>query len=151
MRVYLHSADLITPQAMEIMKRIKQDTIGDFPLEFAPVTETLPPRATVFAMGKYARKGSERVVVAPTVGQIVTRADIVTRLGQAFKLLTAPPELPPFAYTVLRTKEILIRNLDRQSGIDVMCDIETSGVVDEDRAEPSRIITISMFDGEGMA
>lgn len=135
---------------MEILKRIKDDTIGDFPLDFAPVTDNLPPRATVWAMGKYARQGSERVVVAPTVGQIVTRADIVTRLGQAFKLLTAPPELPPFEYTVLRTKEILLANLERTEGTDVMCDIETSGVVDEDRAEPSRVITISFFDGEGL-
>jgi DNA polymerase I-like protein with 3'-5' exonuclease and polymerase domains len=150
-RVYLSSADFITPQAMEIMRRVKQDTIGDFPLDFAPVPETLPPRATVFAMGKYARKGSERVVVAPSVAQILTRADIVTRLGQAFKLLTAPPELPEFSYTVLRTRDILVSNLIRMQGIDVMCDIETSGVVDEDRAEPARIITISFFDGGDMA
>jgi DNA polymerase I-like protein with 3'-5' exonuclease and polymerase domains len=146
-RVYLSSADFITPQAMEILKRVKQDSIGDFPLEFAPVTDNLPPRATVFAMGKYARQGQERVVVAPTVGQIVTRADIVTRLGQAFKLLTAPPELPEFSWKLFTEREGLIASLLECEGADVMCDIETSGVVDEDRAEPIRIITISFFFG----
>jgi DNA polymerase-1 len=135
---------------MDIMKSIKADTLGEFPLEFAPIREGLPPRATVFAMGKYARQGQERVVVAPTVGQILTRADIVTRLGQAFKLLTQPPELPEFQYTVLRSKDILIQNLNAAENTDVMCDIETSGDIDKDRAEPTRTITISFFDGGDM-
>lgn len=147
-RVYLHSNDLISPQAFEILKKIKQDTIGDFPLEFAPITSELPPRATVFAMGKYARQGQERVVVAPTVGQIVTKADIVTRLGQCFKLLTAPPELPAFEYTVLRTKEILLENLRTIRDREVMCDTEVSGDVDADLPEPERLITISFTFGE---
>jgi DNA polymerase I-like protein with 3'-5' exonuclease and polymerase domains len=147
-RVYIASNDTITPQAMDIMKRIKEDSIGDFPLEFAPVTENLPPRATVFAMGKYARQGQERVVVAPTIGQIVTRADIVSRLGQAFKLLTDPPELPEFEYTVLRTKDILLQNLRNIEGRDVMVDTEVSGDVDADRPYPDQLITISFtFDG----
>lgn len=147
MKVYLSSADVITPQAMDIMKSIKADTLGDFPLEFAPVRDNLPPRATVFAMGKYARQGQERVVVAPTVGQVLTRADIVSRLGQAFKLLAEPPELPEFAYTILRTKNILIQNLNNAEDNDLMCDIETSGDITVDVAEPRRIITISFFDG----
>lgn len=146
MRVYLSTPDVISPQAMDIMRTIKQDTIGDFPIDFAPVNDFLPPRATVFAMGKYARKGSERVVVAPTVGQIVTRADIVSRLGQAFKLLTAPPELPEFEWKLIRDREV-INALIECEGADVMCDIETSGDVDSDVAEPSRIITFSFSFG----
>jgi DNA polymerase I-like protein with 3'-5' exonuclease and polymerase domains len=146
--VYLASNDLITPQAFEILKRVKEDTIGDFPLEFAPVTDMLPPRATVFAMGKYARRGSERVVVAPTVGQIVTKADIVSRLGQAFKLLTTPPELPEFEYTVLRSKDILLENLRSIRNRSVVVDIETSGDIDADVPEPSRIITIAFSFGD---
>ena len=148
MRVYLASQDLITPQAFEILKRVKEDTIGDFPLEFAPVTENLPPRATVFAMGKYARQGQERVVVAPTVAQVVTKADIVSRLGQAFKLLTDPPELPEFEYTVLRSKDILLENLRTIRDRSVVVDIETSGDIDADLPEPSRLITISFTFGE---
>jgi DNA polymerase-1 len=146
-KVYLSSADVITPQAMDIMKSIKADTLGDFPLEFAPVRDNLPPRATVFAMGKYARQGQERVVVAPTVGQIVTRADIVSRLGQAFKLLAQPPELPEFEWKMIVDKGFTKALLECEDA-DVMCDIETSGDVDFDLPEPSRIITISFTFGE---
>jgi DNA polymerase I-like protein with 3'-5' exonuclease and polymerase domains len=150
MRVYLSSADVVTPQALEILGKVKNDVLGDMALEFATLTENsaLPPRATVFAMGKYARRGQERVVVCPSVGQIVTRADIVTRLTQAFKLLTDPPELPEFEYTVLRTKSILLENLRGIEGREVMADIETSGDVEFDLPEPSRTITISFTFGD---
>ena len=150
MRAYLASADVVTPACLEIMSKVKQDVLGDMELEFAqvPLSAELPPRATVFAMGKYARRGQERVVVCPSVGQIVTRADIVTRLTQAFKLLVSPPELPDFEYTVLRTKAILLENLRGIEGREVMADIETSGDVDFDLPDPGRIITISFTFGE---
>ena len=150
MRVYLASADVVTPQALEIMGKVKTDVLGDMDLEFSTLSpgDSIPPRATVFAMGKYARRGQERVVVCPSVGQIVTRADIVTRLTQAFKLLVTPPELPEFEYTVLRTKSILLENLRGIEGREVMADIETSGDVEFDLPHPSRIITISFTFGD---
>lgn len=150
MRVYLASPDVVTPQALEIMGKVKQDVLGDMELEFAqvPLNADLPPRATVFAMGKYARRGQERVVVCPSVGQIVTRADIVSRLTQAFKLLVSPPELPEFEYTVLRTKSILLENLRTIEGREVMCDTEISGDVEVDLPEPRRLITISFTFGD---
>lgn len=148
MRVYLSSQDVITPQALEILRTVKNDVIPDVELEFSPVTDTLPPNATVFAMGKYARKGTERVVPAPTVGQCVTHAGIITRLTQAFKLLVAPPELPEFEWTVLRTKEILLQNLRGITDREVMVDSEISGDVDYDLPDKERLITISFTFGE---
>jgi len=99
-RVYLSSQDVVTPQCLEIMAKVKNDTIPDVELDFAPVTDNLPPNAVVFAMGAYKRQGTERVVPAPSVAQTVTKADIITRLGTAFRLLVDPPELPEFEYVV---------------------------------------------------
>lgn len=147
-RVYLASADVVTPACLEILAGVKNSVIPDVKLDFAPVTDRLPPNATVFAMGKYVRQGTERVVPAPTVGQCLTHAGIVTRLTQAFQLLAQPPVLPEFEYTVLRTKEILLKNLRTIEGKEVMCDIETSGDVDADLPDRSRIITISFTFGE---
>lgn len=148
-RVYLSTADAITPQCMDIMRDVKARAIPDAVLEFVQIKpdEAVPDKATVFAMGAYRRRGNERVIHAPTVGQCVTRADIVTRLSIAFKQLAEPRELPPFEYTVLRTKEILLHNLRAIEGQEIMADIETSGDVDFDLPEPRRIITISFTDG----
>lgn len=148
MRVYLSSADTVTPQCLEILQRVKRDTIPDIELEFSPVTDTLPPNATVFAMGKYARKGTERVVPAPTVGQCVTHAGIITRLTQAFNLLATPPDLPEFEWTVLRTKSILLENLRGITDREVMVDSEVSGDVDADLPDKERLITISFTFGD---
>lgn len=103
MRVYLSSADVITPSCLEILTKVKNDTIPNIKLEFAHITpgESVPAKATVFAMGAYKRLSTERVVPAPSVAQTVTKADIVTRLATAFRLLVDPPELPEFEYDVV--------------------------------------------------
>lgn len=138
----------MTPQCLEILSRVKNATIPDIELDFAPVPDTLPPNAVVFAMGKYVRKGTERVVPAPTVGQCVTHAGIITRLTQAFQLLVAPPDLPEFEWTVLRTKDILLQNLRSITDMEVMVDTEVSGDVDYDLPEKERLITISFTFGD---
>lgn len=148
MRVYLSSQDVVTPQCLEIMAKVKADTIPDVELDFAPVTDNLPPNAVVFAMGAYKRQGTERVVPAPSVAQTVTKADIITRLTQAFQLLTAPPDLPEFEWTVLRTKDILLANLRGITGREVMVDTEVSGDVDADLPDKERLITISFTFGD---
>lgn len=153
MRVYLSSADPVVPACLEILTRVKNSTIPDIDLEFAQLVmgSVLPPNATVFAMGTYKRQGDERVVPAPSVGQVMTRADIVTRLGTAFRLLTDPPELPEFEYTVIDDLSGAIDFLtDTVDLPKVVVDIETSGVIAEDRAEPRRIISIAICAG-GMA
>jgi len=147
-RVYLSSQDVVTPQCLEIMAKVKADTIPDVELDFAPVTDNLPPNAVVFAMGAYKRQGTERVVPAPSVAQTVTKADIITRLTQAFQLLTAPPDLPEFEWTVLRTKDILLANLRGITGREVMVDTEVSGDVDADLPDKERLITISFTFGD---
>ena len=152
MRVYLSSADVVTPQCLEIMSRVKNDTIPNIELEFSKIVgEELPPNATVFAMGSYVRKGDERVVPAPSVAQCLTKPDILTRLGTAFRLLATPPELPEFEYTVIDDLTDAIEFVSSLSDYPkIVVDIETSGDISVDEAHPQRIISIAITAG-GMA
>ena len=152
MRVYLSSADTITPQCMDIMRDVKGRTIPGTTLEFVQIKpdEPVPDKATVFAMGTYKRKGNERVVPAPSVAQTVTKPDIVTRLSTAFRLLTDPPELPEFEYTVIDTLDDALELLSGVHDRKVVVDIETSGDIEVDQPDPKRIISIAICAG-GMA
>ena len=149
MRVYLSSADVVTPQCLEILSRVKNDTIPNIELEFSKIVgEELPPNATVFAMGSYARRGDERVVPAPSVAQCLTKPDILTRLGTAFRLLATPPELPEFEYTVIEDMVDAMEFLNSIADYPkVVVDIETSGDISVDEAEPRRIISIAITAG----
>jgi len=148
-RVYLSSADVVTPACLEIMSKVKNDTIPNIELEFSKIVgEELPPNATVFAMGSYARKGNERVVPAPSVAQCLTKPDILTRLGTAFRLLATPPELPEFEYTVIDDVSDAIEFLNEiEDYPKVVIDIETSGVIAEDEHHPRRIISFAFCAG----
>lgn len=147
MRVYLASTDVVTPSALEVLKNVKNACIPDTLLEFAPVNSEMPHNATVLALGKYERQGEERIVAAPSVAQIVTKADIVTRLTTVFKLLTDPPYLPPMRWTLIedaKEAEDFLRSItDRE----VVLDIETSGDVSVDRVDPSRVISLAFTGG----
>lgn len=149
MRVYLSSADVLTPQCLEIMKDVKGRAIPDHKIDFLPVKpdEAVPDKATVFAMGTYKRKGNERVVPAPSVAQVVTKPDIITRLSTAFRLLATPPELPEFEYEVIDDMEVALGLLASANDKKVVVDIETSGNIDIDVPEPSRLISIAICAG----
>jgi DNA polymerase I-like protein with 3'-5' exonuclease and polymerase domains len=148
--VYLASGDVVTPSCLEIMTKVKEATIPEIDLEFAQITNglDLPPNATVFAMGGYTRVGNERVVPAPSVAQTMTKPDILTRMGTAFRLLVDPPELPEFEYTVVddvsAAIEFLTETVDQPK---VVIDIETSGVIAEDEHHPRRIISFAFCAG----
>lgn len=151
MRVYLASPDVVTPSCLEIMSKVKESAIPDVDLEFAQITNglELPPNATVFAMGKYTRVGTERVVPAPSVAQTMTKPDILTRMSTAFRLLVDPPELPEFEYTVIEDLEGAVEFLNDTVDLPkVVVDIETSGDISVDgAADPKRIISISITAG----
>ncbi|WP_346927338.1 DNA polymerase [uncultured Arthrobacter sp.] len=154
MRVYLSSEQAVTPSALEIMQGAKEQSGVIEELEFSLLAASdaeLPPNATVLSLGSYKRVGDERVVIAPSVAAIMTKADIVTRLGTAFRLLVDPPELPEFEYTVIDDLEGAIEFLtDTVDLPKVVVDIETSGDISVDEATPERIISVSITAG-GMA
>lgn len=153
MRAYLSSTDVVTPSCLEILSSVKQSTIPDVDIEFSQLVmgSALPPNATVFALGTYKRQGDERVVPVPSVAQIMSKPDIVTRLKTAFRLLVSPPELPEFEYTVIYDVAGAIESV---AGISdqpkIVVDIETSGDISVDQPDPWRIISTAITAG-GMA
>lgn len=149
MRAYIFSDAAITPKALDIIKHAKGLALGEgVEIDLRPVPEDRPLHsgATVLAFGKYRPMGAERVVPAPSVPQILTKADILTRLCNVFTLLAQPPVLPEFTYHVVDEAEAkaLLARRDEVFAFD----IETSGDIKADLKDPSRIITISINDGE---
>jgi DNA polymerase I-like protein with 3'-5' exonuclease and polymerase domains len=145
-RAYLATEDPVTPQALEILSKVKAEVIGDsVTIDFLPAHDRLPDKATVFALGKYrAENPSVRVVPAPSVAQIVSHAGIVTRLGQAFQLLVQPPELPEFKYKVLNYWKA-VRFLNSRRGEVFAYDLEWSG--DDDEPDYSRLLGAGFYEG----
>ena len=146
---YLATDTKVSPTALEIIQRVKKDTLGDdVKIRFAPAHDRMPDGVTVFALGKYRPENPTwRVVPAPSVPQICSRADIVTRLGQSFMLLAEPPVLPEYRYEVL--------DLDRTFALcgsirhtAFAFDIETSGVANEDRPEYDAVISVAIYAGK---
>lgn len=146
-RAYLATEEPVSPQALEILTKVKDEVLGDsYTLEFQPAHDRMPDNAVVFALGKYrATNPSHRVVPAPSVAQIVSHAGIVTRLGQAFQLLVQPPELPKFEYTILRNPADYNRLLARRSEMFAF-DLEWSG--DDDAPDFARVLGIGLCDGK---
>lgn len=146
-RCYFASKDVLTPTALDIIRNIKEQAIPGVALELAPVPEKLPPNATVLAFGPYRATQGERVVSAPSVAQIVTKADIITRLTNVFQLLVEPPELPEFRYQVMDDVEMAISTMYSIKNRELVVDIETSGDVKVDRPDTERIISIAFTAG----
>lgn len=148
MRAYYHSTDTLSPSAFEILRAVKEREFPGMVLELAPVGETLPPTATVLAFGGgYKPKHQERIVAAPSVAQIVTKADIVTRLTSVLKMLADPPVLPPMRYRVVWGWQDALDLLNGTRGMVIAVDIETSGDVKVDLPDPSRLISVGLYGG----
>lgn len=149
MKCFIHSADLITPQALEIMTEVKRRVLGDEPIEFDELPEDPPVGCTVFALGNYkATEDIGRVIPAPSVAQICTSPETVTRLGQAFQLLVDPPVLPKFEYTVLSyltARAILTEARDSLFAVD----LEWSG--DDDLPDFKRVLGVGIYGASGVA
>jgi DNA polymerase I-like protein with 3'-5' exonuclease and polymerase domains len=145
MRAYISSDSAITPKALDIIRHCKGLALGDsVELDLRPVPErVLPAGATVLAFGKYRPQGAERVVPAPSIPQVLTKADIITRLCNVFTLLAQPPELPPFRYSICDPgdTEVLLSRRDEVFAVD----LEWSG--DDDRPAYERVLAISIHDG----
>ena len=147
MRAYFASEDPITPRALEVISHAKRLALGDTEIDLRPVPErVLPAGATVLAFGKYRPQGLERVVPAPSIAQVTTKADILTRLCNVFTLLAQPPELPPFRYEVLYDIHAIEALLARRGEVFAF-DYETSGDVSVDLPDYSQVITVSINDG----
>ena len=153
MRVFISSEDAISPKLMALMKHAKE--IGGITekIEFSDAVQNIHDKATVLALGPYKRVGSERVVALPSGKALMTRADSVTRIKTAFKMLVDPPVLEPMKwrlYDSVEHLEELLAVLSVCRRKELVVDIETSGNVDEDLPHPEALIAVSIL-GDGAA
>lgn len=147
MRVLLHSKDEVTDSAMQVLREAKAQSGVDTEFQFAYLPEdmTPPPHAAVLSLGSYQRRGQERVVPTYSVGQLLTKADGLTVMSQAFKLLAGQPDLPEFKYEVIRLEDLQ----DIGYGdFELTVDIETRGDADAQVPSWQEIISLAWYDGQ---
>lgn len=151
MRVYISSEDAIDKPLMSIMSHAKELAGIEETIEFSDAAQNIHDKATVLALGKYVRKGRERVVTLPSAKALVMRADSISRLMTAFRMLVDPPELEPMHWRLYNSEahvQELREILYACKGKEMVVDIETSGDVDADLPSPERIISVGIFGGK---
>lgn len=148
MRAFLaFSEDTLNDQVLSVLTEAKNLFVSDYHIDFNPDLTGVGSKSTVFALGNdYLPQKDERVVYAPSPAQIMSKPDILTRLGNAFKLLVDPPKFRPMVHKVVRG----LHDLPNWTNKDVVLDIETSGDVDKDLPEYERVISIAIYDGGSM-
>jgi DNA polymerase-1 len=115
-----------------------------------PMPENPPKNVPVLALGRLDRADiMSRVVRAPSVASILAKADSLTRLSNALKLLVRQADLGEMHYKVEDRPEFLVAYLSKVHGAKVAFDIEVSGDVDVDRPSYDKIISIALWGGTG--
>ena len=148
MRAFLAtSEDGLNEKVLSVLQEAKGLSVSETEIDFSFDLSKVSPKSTVFSLGNdYMPQGDERVVYAPSPAQILSKPDILTRLGNAFRLLTAPPKLPPMIHRVVRS----VKDLPDWTTKQVVLDIETSGDVDKDLPGYNRVISVALYDGRSM-
>ena len=156
MRVFLASElDLADEEAVSkklqaLMAHAKELTFPDERFEFSANTSAIHDKAVVLALGKYVRRGRERVIALPSAKALLMRADSISRLKTAFRLMVDPPELEPMHWRLYNEESVLddlLRVLESVRGKPMVVDIEVSGDVDADLPDPSRLISVGIYGG----
>lgn len=148
MRAYLQSQQDVEPAILALLKAAKESAGITETISFTPMPDYPARNVPTLSLGPMDRQVHGDVVVAPSVAALMAKADSVTRLADALKLLAGDVALPKMSYRVVRTSRELYKALAKLTGPTVV-DIETSGVVDEDRPEYGRIISLALYNGTG--
>ena len=122
-------------------------------ISFSPMPEYPARNVPVLSLGPMPEKVYGDVVTAPSVAALLSKADSLTRLSDALKLLAGDIVLPDMSYRVCESAWVVKEYLDglTAAGDPVVLDIETSGDVDAagDRPEYGRIISLALYNGTG--
>lgn len=122
-------------------------------ISFSPMPEYPARNVPVLSLGPMPEKVYGDVVTAPSVAALLSKADSLTRLSDALKLLAGDIVLPDMSYRVCESTWVVKEYLDglTAAGDPVVLDIETSGDVDAagDRPEYGRIISLALYNGTG--
>lgn len=149
MKVYIHSEKRITYDVKTVLAEAKRLAGIEEEMQFIPLeADTVPSRGIpVLSLGTYKRRGNERVVQTYSGAQIVTKADSLTRLSTAFKLLAYAPDLPEFKYEIVDSL-VRLSELDNElTGKSLTVDIETKADVSVQIPDWRHIISLAIYDG----
>lgn len=152
MKVLLHTTDVVTSQVVEILQKAKELSGVKESFEFAPLEDTyVPPRGVpVLSLGTPPKEVSDRcrVIQAPSVKALQVKADSLSQLSSAFKVLANPPELPDFEYTVIQTAQELQDTVDSlDSKLPITFDIEVAGDIKVDTYFETPLISMAFTQG----
>ncbi len=150
-RAYLHSQQDVEPQILSMLKAAKERSGITEPISFSPMPDSPARNIPVLSLGPMEQKVFGDVVTAPSVAALMAKADSLTRLSDALKLLAGDIALPKMTYRVcegIGDAELFLNGLTA-AGEPVVLDIETSGDVEVDRPEYERIISLALYNGTG--
>lgn len=151
MRVFISSDSPVTKKLQTLMGAAKELAGITEPIEFSDAIENVHDKATVLALGSYKRVGRERVVALPSGKALMTRADSVSRMITAFKLLVDPPVLEPMQWRLYDDwthLSELVGVLDACVDREMVVDIETSSHADDEEFPAyEHIISMGFYGG----
>ena len=149
MRAYVHSTDEVNEKVQRVLAEAKALSGVSDEIQFHHLPEhVVPPRDfPVLSLGAYKRRGLEHCVVTYSPKQIVTKADSLSHLAHAFRVLTKVHDLPEFEYGVFESVEGAQWIIDELRDTTLALDIETKGDVDSQVPGWDKIISIGFYDG----
>lgn len=149
MRSYIYSSADLEPEHLAILKKAKEQSGIEEPIEFIPLPDEPFRNVPVLALGRLTREVRSRVINAPSPGSLVTKADSLTRMTDALKLLVHGPQLPEMTYVVEEREDWLCGILNNTKGKKISFDIETSGDVKWDIPAYGQVISVAIWGGTG--
>lgn len=151
MRAYLWASAPLEDDHKAILKRAKELAGIEEPIQFEMLPEKPFKNIPVLALGRIDRQVYNRVINAPSVKTLPTKADSLSRMSDAFKLLVNDIDLGKMTYVVEDRVEWLCAYLNSMRGAKVSFDIETSGDVKFDRPNYDQVISVALWGGVGSA
>ena len=149
MRAYIWSKDEVGPEAAAVLRKAKELSGIEEQIDFIPLPDEPFRNIPVFSLGRLTREVRSRVVQAPSVGAMVTKADSLTRVSDALKLLVNDVDLGRMNYIVEERLDWLCGILNNTKGKKISFDIETSGDVKWDIPSYDQVISVAIWGGQG--
>lgn len=134
---------------MAILKEAKKRSGITEPINFIPLPEEPAKNVPVLALGRLTRDVRSRVINAPSPGSLTTKADSMTRMVDALRLLVNEANLPEMRYVVEQRMDFVLGILNNTKGKKISFDIETSGDVKWDIPAYDNVISVAIWGGTG--
>lgn len=134
---------------MAILKEAKKRSGITEPIHFIPLPEEPAKNVPVLALGRLTRDVRSRVINAPSPGSLTTKADSMTRMSDALRLLVNEANLPEMRYVVEERMDFVLGILNNTKGKKISFDIETSGDVKWDIPAYDNVISVAIWGGTG--